>query len=51
MHVSSSGDPVETKAKGMLTISCRIIGLHTCNQTHIGFPMMLAKFWKAKIPK
>ena len=51
MHVSSSGDPVETKVKAMLTINCVISRFPSCNQTSIGFPMILALFRKIKIPK
>ena len=51
MHVSSGGDPVETKVKGMLTISCIFSRLSACSKTPIGLPMSITQFWKAEIPK
>ena len=51
MHVSSDEDLVETKVKGMLTISFIISKPPACSNTAIGFPMSIANFWKAKIPK
>ena len=51
MHVSSDEDPVEIEVKGMLTISCIISKLPACSNTPIGFPMSIAQFWKAGIPK
>ena len=51
MHDSSEEDPIEKKVKGMLTISCIISMLLACSKTPIGFPMRIAQFWKAKIPK
>ena len=51
MHVSSSGDPVETEVKWMVTISCIIRRLPACSKTPIGFPMSIAQFWKVEFPK
>ena len=51
MHVSFDEDPVETEVKGMLTISCIIRKIPTCCNTPIGFPIIIAHFCKAKIPK
>ena len=51
MHVNSSGDPVETKVKGMLTISCIISKLPAFSKTTIGLSTSIAQFWKAEIPK
>ena len=51
MHVSSDEDLVEIEVKGMLTISCIIRKLSRCSNTPIGFPMIIAQFWKAEITK
>ena len=51
MHVSSDEGPVETKVKGMLTISCVIRKLLACSNKPIGFPMSMAQFRKAEILK
>ena len=40
MPISTDEDRVETKVKGMLSISCIISKFLTHNYTTIGFPMM-----------
>ena len=51
MHVSSSGDLVEKKVKGALTISWIISRFPACSKTAMGFPMSIAQFSKVEFPK